>query len=232
MVTGARVVTGDAANATFRITVGNSGQARAVAPGDVLGCRLPQRHVTVVVNGAENCTFHGITLFGGPSMAVLETGFGSPGLRGGNTYSALSVRYPDAPAGAPHRPPVSTSADGIHIARSGSGVTIRDCYLEGMHDDGIAIHGQYSVVLGADANTSTVMVASQYGATTSVTVCRSTTAQALPPCRRLLRPTTCPRCLASRRWACLPRTTRRPRLSAVACRSKAWLSKPGCCIRC
>jgi polygalacturonase len=58
---------------------------------------------------------------------------------------------------------VSTSADGIRVARSCRGVIIRDCYLEGMHDDCIAIHEQYSIVLGTDANASTVTVASQCG---------------------------------------------------------------------
>lgn len=153
---------GPPANA-FRLTLGNIGQLDNVVVGDLLGCRVSNGQMTFHVDGAENSTFRDISLYGGPVFGYFHTGSSLPGQRGRNVFERIAVRFPDAPAGAPGRPLLSTSADGFHCAEVQHGPIIRDSYFEGMNDDGIAIHGIYSLITDADAVTGRVWIASNYG---------------------------------------------------------------------
>jgi hypothetical protein len=129
----------------FRLSVDNAGQLDNVSVGDLLGCRVPGGGMTFTVDGATNCTFSNVALYGGPCFGFLESG------GGGNAYMNASIRYPDAPPGAAHSPLLSTSADGFHSAGARVGPRIEGSTFEGMDDDGIAIHGGFMLVTDAEA---------------------------------------------------------------------------------
>jgi hypothetical protein len=67
---------------------------------------------------------------------------------GGNRYS-VEIRRGPPPFGARNEPLYSTSADGFHSGSMRNGPVLENCSFEGMPDDGIAIHGFYSLVLSA-----------------------------------------------------------------------------------
>ena len=71
-------------------------------------------------------------------------------ISGNNSYVRCSIRRPPRPAGAQEDPLLSTSADGFHSAGVLHGPRVDSCYFEAMPDDGIAIHGDYSLVTDAD----------------------------------------------------------------------------------
>lgn len=147
------------AGGLFRFALSNTGDLANIAAGDYLGCRVVGGHMTVTVDGIENCTFTDLTLHGGPSFGVLESGGSSPGARGGNTYERLTITFPLTPPGAAFPPLLSTSADGFHSAGSPRGPTIIDSLIEGNNDDGIAIHGLFTLIVDADVASGRIWVA-------------------------------------------------------------------------
>lgn len=156
------ITTISSANQTFHMTFGSNygPSAMNVAVGDVLGCRAARFAFTFHVSGNENCTFEDVTLFGGPGFGYFADGANVPGARGGNTYRRVSIRAPPAPSGATEPPLIATSADGFHMAGVPRGPVIDSCYFERMTDDGIAIHGSYRVVTGANFSSNSVWVVS------------------------------------------------------------------------
>lgn len=130
-------------NGVYRVQVSNSGQLSRVITGDLLGCRVPNGQMTVLLDAAINSTLQDVALYGGPCFGILESG-GS-----GNSYLNVSIRYPDAPPLATTRPLLSTSADGLHSSGARIGPRIENIVFEGMDDDGIAIHGRFSLVTDA-----------------------------------------------------------------------------------
>jgi hypothetical protein len=114
--------------------------------GDWLGCRTSGSH-GFVVDGCEATLFQDVTLYGGGCFAFFHTaGNDAPGGRGGNTFRRIAVRRPGPIAPSQVRPMLSSSADGFHCAGSRRGPVIEDSHLERMPDDGIALHGQYTIV--------------------------------------------------------------------------------------
>jgi hypothetical protein len=130
-------------NGIYRLNVSNSGQLAGVIVGDLLGCRVPNGQMTVLLDGVINSTLKDIALFGGPCFGILESG----GSR--NSYINVSIRFPDPPLNATTRPLLSTSADGLHSSGARIGPRIDSIVFEGMDDDGIAIHGKFSLVTDA-----------------------------------------------------------------------------------
>lgn len=101
--------------------------------------------MTVTIDGATNCTFANVALFGGPCFGFLEAG------GGGNAYLNVSIRHPAAPPGAAFPPLLSTSADGLHSSGARVGPRVEGALFEGMDDDGIAVHGGFMLVTDAAA---------------------------------------------------------------------------------
>lgn len=148
---------------SYRLTVQNAGALVNVEAGDVLGCRIPNGGMTFHVDGAENCSFIDITLYGGPCFGFFHTGSSAVGQRGNSRFLRPAIRRPDPPPGAIYSPPLSTSADGFHCSGVPWGPAIEDAYFEGMNDDGIAIHGIFTLVTDAEPSTGRIWVAAQHG---------------------------------------------------------------------
>ena len=128
---------------TYNVSMPNWGQLARVQVGDGLGCRVPGGGMTFQMDGARNVTVSGVTLYGGGCFGVLESG------GGGNSWRNVTITYPDPPPGAATRPLLSTSADGFHSVGTRVGPQIDGFVFEGMDDDGIAIHGSFSLVTDA-----------------------------------------------------------------------------------
>ena len=87
--------------------------------------------------GCENMVFEDITIYQSGSMAFHEhAGPGGTVLRG-----CRVLRRPGTTR------LLSTCADGFHCKNMRRGPVVEDCVFEGMHDDGINIHGMFSRVL-------------------------------------------------------------------------------------
>ena len=82
-------------------------------------------------------------------LTVMNTsgfGFKESGGAGGNYYHDIHVTYGPKPAGATERTLSSSNADGFNSTFTRHGPTVEDFSLEGMNDDGVAIHGRYALV--------------------------------------------------------------------------------------
>jgi len=95
-----------------------------------------------------NNVYEDITIYQCGSIAFHEQAGG-----GGNVYRRCRVlRRPGTSR------LLSTNADGLHSKSMARGPTVEDCTFEGMHDDGVNIHGMFSRVLrtstGRDVITS------------------------------------------------------------------------------
>ena len=65
---------------------------------------------------------------------------------GNNQYVDDSIVFPPKPHGATIPPLKASNADGLHSSMARHGPTIIGCHFEGTGDDGIAIHGTYSML--------------------------------------------------------------------------------------
>lgn len=79
--------------------------------------------------------------FIGPTGWVIHEGGGE----GGNYYN-YSIHYPPPPPGGTRRPLMAAGADGFHCSGVRHGPIVEGCLLQGMPDDGIAVHGHYAMV--------------------------------------------------------------------------------------
>jgi len=95
----------------------------------------------VLLSHCKHMRFEKIVLLGGTGFGIHESGGD-----GGNYYQ-YDVRYPPMPPGATVAPLLSTNADAFHSNGVRNGPTLENCHFEGMHDDGIPIHGAYSLVM-------------------------------------------------------------------------------------
>ena len=75
---------------------------------------------------------------------------------GGNRYSRLRVTREPTPIGATEPPLLSSNADAFHSTNVRHGPIVEDSAFEFMGDDGIAVHGTFSQVIGAVGNRLTV----------------------------------------------------------------------------
>ena len=130
-------------------------RAQAVAEGDTLGCRNAAFAFTVHIDGCSDSRFERLTLKGGPGFGFFHShprGGSEDANRGANTFSRLLLTYPDPPAGASAQPVLSASADAFHINGLPIGPTIEHSTFEGHNDDGLAIHGSYSLIVQVDGD--------------------------------------------------------------------------------
>ena len=114
----------------------------AESVGDLAAFRGSGRHNITLLN-CGRMDVRDVTIYNSGMFGVWE-GRGE----GGNYYSFTIQRGP-APAGSKTDPLYSTSADGFHSSSMRHGPVLENCSFEGMPDDGIAIHGIYSLVLEA-----------------------------------------------------------------------------------
>ena len=96
--------------------------------------------------GSVNVTFENCTIYQSGSMAFHEHG------GDGNTH-LLNCRVIRRPGSGRL---LSTNADGFHCKNMRKGPTIENCLFEGMHDDGINIHGMFAAVAETVADSATV----------------------------------------------------------------------------
>eukprot|EP00937_MAST-01D_sp_MAST-1D-sp2_P002195 g2195.t1 len=140
---------------TRRFAVKFRNGVSAVRVGDTLGCRNAAFAFTVHVDGCTRSTFSDITLLGGPGFAFFHGHPTAANLNetlaalnmGGNTFSGLRLTYPPRPVGATADPVLSASADAFHANGVPVGPVIEHSLFEGHNDDGIALHGSYSLVV-------------------------------------------------------------------------------------
>lgn len=116
-----------------------------VMRGDVVAFRGAGPH-NIVLIGCAGMRLDGVTVFNAASFAVFESGGD-----GGNFYRLTVTRGPPPPK-ATTRPLFSSTADAFHSADVRRGPTLEDCHFDSMGDDGIAIHGHYSLVMQARGN--------------------------------------------------------------------------------
>jgi hypothetical protein len=117
--------------------------AQPVEIGDPMGFRGIGFHNVTVMNCAR-MDLTDLTITSAGSFAVLESGGD-----GGNHYSVAVKRGP-RPPGAETDPLFSSTADAFHSVGVRQGPMVDHCYFEAMPDDGVAIHGTYSLVLQAE----------------------------------------------------------------------------------
>ncbi len=96
-------------------------------------------NVSITSNGAVH--FEDYTAWSSPISCIAECS-----TDGGSTYRNVKICPGPKPLGADHRRILSMSGDGFHLTSVRKGPLIEDTYFEGLTDDGINIHGIYSVV--------------------------------------------------------------------------------------
>ena len=136
-----------------------------IAVGDLIACRQVGGAFVVHTHDCSGVSWQDITLYGGPSFGFFEEyGVSLPAsANGANKYVRCSVRRPERPANATQNALLSTSADGFHSTQMPVGPLLDSCYFEAMPDDGIAIHGRYSLVTDAFPHNHSFVIAERYG---------------------------------------------------------------------
>ncbi len=138
---------------TIRLT-GVEGWNRRVEIGDKIVVEQPTLIPHgVSINQSQNCTFENITLHTSTSFGFFETACH------GNAY--LGIQITPGPSPVPGGEPRmrSLNADGIHSKHATLGPRIEDCLIESMGDDGIAINGDYDLIL--DVSNNEIVVAAK-----------------------------------------------------------------------
>ncbi|MDR3708483.1 MAG: right-handed parallel beta-helix repeat-containing protein [Capsulimonadaceae bacterium] len=100
----------------------------------------------IILGHCSRMRLEKIVMLGGTGFAIHEHN-----CDGGNYYQ-YDVTYPPMPPGATVAPLLSTNADAFHSSNVRKGPTLENCHFEGMHDDGIPIHGAYSLALESSEN--------------------------------------------------------------------------------
>lgn len=89
---------------------------------------------------------------------LASTGFGifEDNGDGGNRYTNIKITPGPKPAGAVRERILASAADGFHSNGVRKGPVVENCLFEKMTDDGVAVHGNYAMVMEADGNMVTV----------------------------------------------------------------------------
>ena len=91
----------------------------------------------ITCRGCENMTFEDVTIHHSGNMAFHEHG-------GGGNTTLRRCRVMRKPGTSRL---LSTCADGFHCKNMRRGPLVEECLFEGMHDDGINVHGMFSRVV-------------------------------------------------------------------------------------
>ena len=130
----------------YRFTV-SPAQYKTVQIGDLAAWR---RRAPMMVWGELNVYYcssvkiEDVLIRNSISVAVREVG------GEGGHYYRYSVTYADPPEGATEKPLLSSAADGFYSGAVRRGPVLEKCLLEGMHDDGVNIHGKFWKVENVD----------------------------------------------------------------------------------
>jgi Right handed beta helix region len=116
-----------------------------VAIGDLMAFRGAGQHNIAIANCAR-MALTGITIYNAGVFAVWE-------VEGdGDSRYNIAVKRGPRPAGARTDPLLSSTADAFHSVNVRKGPTLENCDFESMGDDGIAIHGTFSLVFAVRGN--------------------------------------------------------------------------------
>ncbi len=114
--------------------------SHSVAVGDLIGIR-GRGDVGVEIVNSGRIQLSNVTVLSAGAFAFFEHD------GDGDNHYTVTVKRGPRPDGAIAEPLFSSTADGFHSANMRKGPTLDHCYFESMPDDGIAIHGSYSLVL-------------------------------------------------------------------------------------
>ena len=120
-------------------------QGTAIPPFLAMGDRVDLRGFagfSFVVDHCANMIFQDLVLGNNGLYGIVE--FNSNNDR----FERCQITYGPKPPGAIEPPIVSTVADGFHSLGGTVGPTLLNCLIEGTPDDGVAIHGRYSEIIG------------------------------------------------------------------------------------
>lgn len=110
---------------------------------------LTQKTITphgLFLERSSNCTLRNVTLHSSTSFGFFEVH------GGGNKYLGCKINPGPPPAGATAPRLLATVADAFHSKHTTQGPTVEDCVFDTMGDDGIAINGQYVLVVSGEGN--------------------------------------------------------------------------------
>lgn len=139
---------------TFRFDLANPVH-HAVALNDLMAFRGVGRQM-IVIDHCANMDMQDVTVEASGGFGIHEDEGD-----GDNHYRRFRVTYPPKPVGAEEDPLMSNGADAFHSSGVRVGPKIEDCTLEGMPDDGIAIHGMYGQI--ASRKGARLVVGTIYG---------------------------------------------------------------------
>lgn len=108
--------------------------------GELLAFRSLIRE-DIALDGCSDMCIQNVTIMAGTGFCYHEIGGG-----GNNRYINDSIVFPPKPPGATIPPLKASNADGLHSSMARHGPTVIGCHFEGTGDDGIAIHGTYSML--------------------------------------------------------------------------------------
>ena len=135
----------------WRGTKVNWSSLSGIAPGDLIAFRLRTKGGHgFSLKGSRGCTLDSVTIFNTHNFAVLDH------QGGGNSYRNCRVTYGPTPPGAQESRLKSICRDGIHVFNTSPGPHIENCRIEGIGDDGIALHGYYSLIMSGGGRTAVV----------------------------------------------------------------------------
>lgn len=88
------------------------------------------------INACTNCLVEDVTVMNGRG-GVLHESYGN-----GNTFRRYTVTFPPPPKGGTEPALLSSGADAFYSEMARKGPTLEGCIFDGMHDDGVNIHGK------------------------------------------------------------------------------------------
>lgn len=119
----------------MNLKVGNFAAWRSTIPGELCGHEIDIRNSGTML-------FKNLTMTNARGLAIAELGG-----EGANRYENWIITYAKAPKGASIPPLLAGSADGLNSAKMRKGPILENCVIEGIHDDGVNIHGGYAMLV-------------------------------------------------------------------------------------
>lgn len=120
----------------------NRGVPDAMAVGDLISLAGAVRSPHgIILSRCSGMTLDSVNVNASPTFAVLELECHA------NTYRSVKIIPGPTPAGATEPRLLSSNADGIHSKHASRGPTIENCEFNATGDDGIAINGDFAMVV-------------------------------------------------------------------------------------
>jgi len=131
----------------FRFPIRSPKENYTVAVGDRVAWR-GNGFADLSVLYCKNMKFLNVTIQAASMQAIAEV------YSSASYYGQLKITYGPKPPGAVDNPLLSTNADGyfLHCGAKGKGPTLENCLIEGVNDDGIAIHGLYAMGISSEGS--------------------------------------------------------------------------------